>query len=152
MKVLKFFLNTVYNKKLIFPGWISYLFTFSLVYAKTSTDTLSLFLEFCNGWLCFWSSIMFIGVLTAIIGDVSSHLGCTVGLKDAVTAICFVAMGTSLPGEWGCHVEYSRPNTNREFAEWISNQRLSCRISRNRLSVYQILEKYMFTLFLYSFV
>lgn len=39
-------------------------------------------------------------MLTAVIGDVSSHLGCTVGLKDSVTAICFVAMGTSLPGKW----------------------------------------------------
>lgn len=74
----------------------------------------SLLLEFCSGWLCFWASIVFIGVLTAVIGDVSSHLGCTVGLKDAVTAICFVAMGTSLPGKWSYHVEYFRTNTSRE--------------------------------------
>jgi hypothetical protein len=28
----------------------------------------------------------------------ASHFGCTVGLKDSVTAISFVALGTSLPG------------------------------------------------------
>ena len=41
-----------------------------------------------------------IGVLTAMIGDLASHLGCSVGLKDAVTAIVFVALGTSVPGKW----------------------------------------------------
>ena len=40
-----------------------------------------------------------IGLLTAVIGDLSSHLGCTVGLKDTVTAIAFVALGTSIPGK-----------------------------------------------------
>lgn len=51
-----------------------------------------------NGWLCFWTSIVVIGLLTAIIGDLSSHLGCSVGLKDTITAIAFVALGTSIPG------------------------------------------------------
>ncbi|EFX80619.1 hypothetical protein DAPPUDRAFT_50984 [Daphnia pulex] len=50
-----------------------------------------------NGWLCFVISIILIGVLTAIIGDVSSAFGCSVGLKDSVTAIAFVALGTSVP-------------------------------------------------------
>ena len=39
-----------------------------------------------------------IGVMTAIIGDVASHFGCTIGLKDSVTAISLVAVGTSVPG------------------------------------------------------
>lgn len=39
-----------------------------------------------------------IGVLTALIGDLASQFGCWVGLKDAVTAISFVALGTSVPG------------------------------------------------------
>ena len=39
-----------------------------------------------------------IGVLTAVIGDLASHFGCTIGMKDAVTAISFVALGTSVPG------------------------------------------------------
>jgi Ca2+/Na+ antiporter len=36
--------------------------------------------------------------MTALINDVASHLGCTVGLKDSVTALTFVSLGTSLPG------------------------------------------------------
>ena len=32
------------------------------------------------------------------MGDVASHLGCTVGLKDSVTAVTFIALGTCLPG------------------------------------------------------
>ena len=39
-----------------------------------------------------------IAVLTAFIGDVASGFGCTIGLKDSVNAITFVALGTSLPG------------------------------------------------------
>lgn len=34
-----------------------------------------------------------------IVGDLASHFGCTVGLKDSVTAVVFVALGTSVPGE-----------------------------------------------------
>uniref|UniRef100_UPI00358F297D sodium/calcium exchanger 1-like n=1 Tax=Myxine glutinosa TaxID=7769 RepID=UPI00358F297D len=53
--------------------------------------------EYWNGWACFVISILVIGFLTAIIGDLASHFGCTVGLKDSVTAVVFVALGTSVP-------------------------------------------------------
>ncbi|CAJ0579276.1 unnamed protein product, partial [Mesorhabditis spiculigera] len=53
--------------------------------------------DYLNGWLCFFVSIFFIGLLTAFIGDLAAHFGCTVGLKDSVTAISLVAMGTSIP-------------------------------------------------------
>ncbi|XP_036347611.1 sodium/calcium exchanger 3-like, partial [Rhagoletis pomonella] len=36
-------------------------------------------------------------ICTAVLGDVSSHFGCTLGVLDSVTAICFVALGTSMP-------------------------------------------------------
>ena len=55
--------------------------------------------EYWNGWACFVVSISVIGFLTAIIGDLASHFGCTVGLRDTVTAVVFVALGTSIPGE-----------------------------------------------------
>lgn len=55
--------------------------------------------EYWNGWACFFVSIMLIGALTAVTGDLASHFGCTVGLKDSVTAVVFVALGTSVPGE-----------------------------------------------------
>ncbi|ELK36108.1 Sodium/calcium exchanger 1 [Myotis davidii] len=53
--------------------------------------------EYWNGWACFIVSIIMIGVLTAFIGDLASHFGCTIGLKDSVTAVVFVALGTSVP-------------------------------------------------------
>ncbi|XP_075243077.1 sodium/calcium exchanger 1-like isoform X2 [Convolutriloba macropyga] len=53
--------------------------------------------DIMGGWACFVFSIGGIGLLTALIGDLASHFGCTVGLKDTVTAISFVALGTSVP-------------------------------------------------------
>ncbi|XP_040907290.1 sodium/calcium exchanger 2a isoform X5 [Toxotes jaculatrix] len=60
--------------------------------------------EYWNGWACFLVSMAVIGVLTAIIGDLASHFGCTVGLRDAVTAVVFVALGTSLPDTFASKV------------------------------------------------
>ena len=51
-----------------------------------------------GGYPCFVISIAMIGVCTAVIGDVASHLGCFIFLKDSVNAIAFVALGTSVPG------------------------------------------------------
>ncbi len=51
-----------------------------------------------NGYPCFVIAIAMIGVCTAVIGDVASHLGCFIFLKDTVNAIAFVALGTSVPG------------------------------------------------------
>ena len=51
-----------------------------------------------NGYPTFVISIIFIGLCTAIIGDVAGHLGCFIYLKDSVNAIAFVALGTSVPG------------------------------------------------------
>uniref|UniRef100_A0A1I8EYD1 Calx-beta domain-containing protein n=3 Tax=Wuchereria bancrofti TaxID=6293 RepID=A0A1I8EYD1_WUCBA len=50
-----------------------------------------------GGWLSFFCALIVIGFITAIIGDLASILGCMIGLKDAVTAITLVALGTSLP-------------------------------------------------------
>ena len=50
-----------------------------------------------GGWVCFCTALLFIGGLTAIIGDLASLMGCCMGLPDSVTAITIVAMGTSLP-------------------------------------------------------
>ncbi|CAF3193790.1 unnamed protein product [Rotaria sp. Silwood2] len=50
-----------------------------------------------GGWLTFFISLVFIAILTAIVGDVAAIFGCLVGLKDSITAISFVALGTSLP-------------------------------------------------------
>ncbi|XP_060780528.1 sodium/calcium exchanger 3 isoform X5 [Neoarius graeffei] len=60
--------------------------------------------EHWNGWACFFTSIIIIGFLTAIIGDLASHFGCTIGLKDSVTAVVFVALGTSVPDTFASKV------------------------------------------------
>lgn len=60
--------------------------------------------DYFGGWACFVVSIFIIGVLTAVIGDLASHFGCTIGLKDSVTAISFVALGTSLPDTFASKV------------------------------------------------
>ncbi|XP_070581172.1 sodium/calcium exchanger 2-like isoform X2 [Ptychodera flava] len=50
-----------------------------------------------GGWICFLVALGMIGMLTAIIGDLASIFGCLIGLEDPITAITFVAVGTSLP-------------------------------------------------------
>ncbi|XP_056327147.1 sodium/calcium exchanger 3 isoform X1 [Danio aesculapii] len=60
--------------------------------------------EYWNGWACFIISIIIIGLLTAVIGDLASHFGCTIGLKDSVTAVVFVALGTSIPDTFASKV------------------------------------------------
>ncbi|KAG5266784.1 hypothetical protein AALO_G00236180 [Alosa alosa] len=60
--------------------------------------------DYWNGWACFCVSIIMIGLLTALIGDLASHFGCTVGLKDSVTAVVFVALGTSVPDTFASKV------------------------------------------------
>jgi solute carrier family 8 (sodium/calcium exchanger) len=53
--------------------------------------------DFCDGWLCFGCSLAAIGMVTAIIGDMASLLGCVCTIPDEITAITLVALGTSLP-------------------------------------------------------
>ncbi|XP_042189556.1 sodium/calcium exchanger 1b isoform X3 [Callorhinchus milii] len=60
--------------------------------------------DYWNGWACFVVSILMIGFLTAFIGDLASHFGCTIGLKDSVTAVVFVALGTSVPDTFASKV------------------------------------------------
>ncbi|XP_020799516.1 sodium/calcium exchanger 3 isoform X1 [Drosophila serrata] len=53
--------------------------------------------DICGGYVTFVVSIVVIGVITAVIGDAASYFGCTLNIKDSVTAILFVALGTSIP-------------------------------------------------------
>ncbi|KAI4798002.1 hypothetical protein KUCAC02_024709, partial [Chaenocephalus aceratus] len=62
------------------------------------------FLTSSGRWACFIISIAIIGMLTAVIGDLASHFGCTIGLKDSVTAVVFVALGTSVPDTFASKV------------------------------------------------
>ncbi|ULT88366.1 hypothetical protein L3Y34_007517 [Caenorhabditis briggsae] len=60
--------------------------------------------DYIGGWATFVVAIFMIGVLTAVVGDLASQFGCWVGLKDAVTAISFVALGTSVPDTFASKV------------------------------------------------
>merc|ERR1711988_1806831 len=53
--------------------------------------------DYCGGWLCFCVALAMIGVVTMFIGDLAGLVGCTLGVLDSITAITFVALGTSLP-------------------------------------------------------
>lgn len=50
-----------------------------------------------KGYPLFWTSLLVIGILTAVVGDIAKIFGCTLGVSDLLTAITFVALGTSLP-------------------------------------------------------
>lgn len=50
-----------------------------------------------NGWACFSASLFMIALITAILLDVAELVGCVLEVPDVITAITFVALGTSMP-------------------------------------------------------
>lgn len=52
---------------------------------------------YCNGWAAFFVSLVMIGLVTMVVAEFANLLGCTLYIKQPVTAITFVALGTSLP-------------------------------------------------------
>lgn len=52
---------------------------------------------YAGGWACFLMALAFIGGLTLIIIDFANLFGCVTGLRDEITAITIVALGTSMP-------------------------------------------------------
>lgn len=57
-----------------------------------------------GGIPAFIIALSFIGVVTAIVGEVATVLGCAAGLESSVTAITLVAIGTSLPDTFASKV------------------------------------------------
>jgi solute carrier family 8 (sodium/calcium exchanger) len=53
--------------------------------------------DYCGGWACFFGALAAIAVVTAIVGDLANLVGCCLGINAEITAITFVALGTSLP-------------------------------------------------------
>ena len=53
--------------------------------------------DYWGGWASFIVALALIGVITTIVGEVATVLGCVVNLKPSVAGITLVAMGTSLP-------------------------------------------------------
>jgi Ca2+/Na+ antiporter len=50
-----------------------------------------------NGYPCFFISLVMIGVVTAIVAEFATLLGCIIRIDAGITAITLVALGTSLP-------------------------------------------------------
>lgn len=53
--------------------------------------------HYAHGWACFFVSLVMIGIVTVVVGEFANLFGCVLGIQPAVTAITFVALGTSLP-------------------------------------------------------
>ena len=76
---------------------------------------LLLFSGFFGGYLGFLLSIGWIGMVTAAVGDIASHLGCFINLKDAVNAITFITIGTALPDTFASKLAAIQVNDNISF-------------------------------------
>ena len=50
-----------------------------------------------GGLWAFGISLIFIGIVTAVVSEFANLFGCVLGIRQPVTAITFVALGTSLP-------------------------------------------------------
>lgn len=65
---------------------------FKLLFALTIPPT-----TYLHGFLTFFFALAGIYFITVLIADSASLFGCSLGLEDEITAIVFVALGTSLP-------------------------------------------------------
>lgn len=46
---------------------------------------------------CFFAALAMIGAVTYVVGEVATVLGCVLYIRESVTAISIVALGTSAP-------------------------------------------------------
>lgn len=69
--------------------------------------------RYLNGWLSFIVGLTAIGFCTAIVAEFANLLGCAIQLKQAVTAITLVALGTSLPDTFASKISaQNSPNAD----------------------------------------
>jgi len=52
---------------------------------------------YAGGWVCFVFAIGMIGLLSGMVSDIAEMFGCLLDIPDIVTAVTFVALGTSMP-------------------------------------------------------
>lgn len=60
--------------------------------------------HYCGGWGCFFVALAMIGTVTYVVGEFANLFGCILGIPSAITAITFVALGTSLPDTFASKV------------------------------------------------
>ena len=51
----------------------------------------------CGGLPAFLVALSYIGIITFIVGEFATVLGCVLSIEESVSAITLVALGTSLP-------------------------------------------------------
>merc|ERR1719183_2375408 len=89
--------------------WVIHIFTFpwKVLYSFVPPPA------FFGGYLCFVVCIFCIGMNTAFISDVAEMFGCVLDVPDVVTAISFVALGTSMPDLFASlHAAVQDPNAD----------------------------------------
>jgi len=64
-----------------------------------------------GGWACFIGALGMIGMVTAIVGDLATLVGCCIGIPDDITAITLVALGTSLPDTFASKLAAQQDDT-----------------------------------------
>jgi solute carrier family 8 (sodium/calcium exchanger) len=57
-----------------------------------------------GGFPCFIIALIFIGLTTFVVAEIATLMGCIMGLKPGVTAITFVAIGTSIPDTFASRI------------------------------------------------
>jgi len=72
---------------LMFVLWLPWRLLFSLVPPP----------NLGGGWPCFWGALIGIGIQVILVSDFAGQMGCQMYLPPSITAITFVALGTSLP-------------------------------------------------------
>lgn len=60
--------------------------------------------HYWGGYGCFLGSLFFIGLTTAVVAECAALMGCIFTLKPGVTAITFVAIGTSIPDTFASRI------------------------------------------------
>lgn len=53
--------------------------------------------HYCGGFACFICALIMIGIITYVVGEFANLFGCVLNIPPPITAITFVALGTSLP-------------------------------------------------------
>lgn len=64
-----------------------------------------------GGYPCFVISLAMIGLIVIVVGDLADIFGCIVGLHADITAITFVALGTSLPDTFASKIAATSEKT-----------------------------------------
>lgn len=81
-------------------NWIIHIFIFPLKFICCLIPPPGV----CGGWLCFIFALLVVGFLTKLVGDTAENFGEALGIDPVITAMTFVALGTSLPDTFASRI------------------------------------------------